>query len=272
MNVVSSFLSMKKTFSTARIGNMLNSFFMYLKVGAYLLFICTFLSCKKENRWDCIKRTGEQTSETRTLPPFTSIQLKDNIDVFITQGPIQEVKVVAGKNLVSLVRTEVMNGELCLNNDNKCNWARSYKKGVIAVYVTMPTLSYVENKGSGNIKSLNTIFCGKISMLTNESGDIDLSLNAADLVYVSCLGSSDITLRGYTPSLGIYHISEGYLYCDSLQADNAWTESKASGNEYLNVKTSLKASIDWAGDIYYLGNPPIIEAKENGKGKLIHQN
>src|ERR1035437_4805479 len=41
-----------------------------LRVGVYLLFICAFLSCKKENRWDCLKRTGEQTTEIRTLPPF----------------------------------------------------------------------------------------------------------------------------------------------------------------------------------------------------------
>jgi hypothetical protein len=249
-----------------------NPYLHKAKIGVIIFLIGASAACKKENRWDCIKRTGEQTTDTRILPPFTNIYLKDNIDVFITQGAVQEVKIVAGKNLVSLIKTEVINGELHLRNDNKCNWARSYIKGTIAVYITLPTISYIENDGSGNIKSQNTISCDNISMMTKESGDIELSLNATTLVYIVCLGSSDITLHGKTPTLGIYHLSEGYLYCQDIQTDNTWTESKASGNEYLNVKNYLKASIEWAGDVYYTGNPPAIQVEVNGKGKLIHQN
>jgi len=242
-----------------------------VKVGVVIFLISATVACKKENRWDCIKRTGEQTTDTRVLAPFTNIFLKDNIDVFITQGAVQEVKIIAGKNLVSLVKTEVVNGELHISNENKCNWARSYKKGVIQVYITLPTLNYIEHDGSGQVKSQNTISCYNISVMTKESGDVELSLDAST-VYLQCLGSSDITLHGRASNLGVYHISEGYIHCEDFPVDVAWTGSFASGNEYLNVHSSLGATIGWVGDIYYTGNPPAIEEKGNGKGRLIPQN
>ena len=241
------------------------------QIAVVIFLIAAIAACKKESRWDCIKRTGEQTTDTRILPPFTKIYLKDNIDVFIIQGAVQEVKIVAGKNLVSLVKTEVINGDLHLSNDNKCNWARSYKKGTISVYITLPTLSYIEYYGSGQIKSQNTISCDIIGIMTKESGDVELSLNA-NSVYLQCLGSSDITLHGKSSNLGIFHLSEGYLHCEDFPTDVVWTNSKASGNEYLNVKNTLGATIEWAGDVYYTGNPPAVEAKVNGKGRLIHEN
>src|ERR1017187_937178 len=135
---------------------------------AYAAFFIAFIfsSCSKENRWDCIKRTGEKTTDTRTLPPFTGIYVNNNIDIFITQGPVQEVKVIAGKNLVSLVKTEVVSGVLKISNENKCNWARSYKKGIISVYITIPIINVVENDGSGIITGQNTISTNSITIST----------------------------------------------------------------------------------------------------------
>ena len=163
-----------------------------IQIGIIIFLIGFLFSCSKENRWDCIKRSGEQTTDIRTLPPFTGMYVNNNIDVFITQGPTQEVKVVAGKNLVSLVKTEVTSGALHISNENKCNWARSYKKGVISVYITIPVINIVENDGSGIITGQNTILTNTITISTSESGDIKLSLNA-NTTYIDCTGSSDIT-------------------------------------------------------------------------------
>ena len=252
----------------------LKSFFQFQKrteiIGAFFLFIFLFSSCGKENRFDCIKRTGEKTTDTRILPPFTKIYLKDNIDVFVKQGTEQEVKIEAGNNLVSLIKTEVIDGVLHIKNENKCNWARSYKKGKISVYLTIPKLRYVSQFGSGEIKSIDTLSCDTIDILTGESGDVELYVNA-NVVFNHLHSTSDVTLHGKAPIQGIFHSGEGYLHCEDLQTDITWSHSVASGNEYLNAKNVLAVTIDWAGDIYYLGNPSI-ELKGTGKGKLIPNN
>ena len=77
-----------------------------------------------------------------------------------------------------------------------------------------------------------------------------------------------MTLRGKTTNLGVWHNGEGYLHCEDLQSENAWTTMKASGDEYLNVSSTLGATINWEGSVYYTGNPTTSLAG-TGTGKLI---
>lgn len=238
-----------------------------IKHVAFLLLI-TCISCNKESRWDCIKRTGKSSTETRIVPPFSKIYLEDNIDVFITQGNTQEVKITTGSNLVSLVRTEVVNDELKIKNDNKCNWARSYKNGAISLYLTMPDLKYVLVDGPGKVKSLNQLSCDTLVVRTKSTGDIDLTINA-NITYPQMHSTGDITLRGKSAMVGVYHTGEGFLDCSGLQSDIAWTFAKTTGRESFNVSGSLSATITWTGDIYYSGNPATVNVKQIGTGKLI---
>lgn len=241
----------------------------YLFAVFFVIVIC---SCNKESRWDCIKRTGAITTDVRILPPFTKIYLKDNINVFIRQGIEQEVKIEAGKNLVSLIKTEVNNNELVIKNGNRCNWARSYKNGDINVFITMPVLKFITHYGSGNIKGLDTIVCDTLEILTRESGDVNLTLNA-NIVFSRLHGTSDITLHGKSNLQGIFHMGEGYLHFEDFVTQIAWSHSKASGNQYLNAKLDLSVRLDWIGNIYYVGNPAInIHEGGKGTGKLIQQN
>lgn len=235
-------------------------------------FILIIWSCNKESRWDCIKRTGTISNDLRILPPFAKIYLNDNVNIFIKQGIQQEVKIEAGKNLISLIKTEVVNNELFIKNNNRCNWARSYKNGDINVYITMPVLRCITHYGSGNIKSLDTIVCDTLEMLTRESGDIDLTINA-NIVFSRLHGTSDITLRGKSHLQGIFHMGEGFLHFEDLETQDTWSHSKASGNQYLNAKNNLSVRLDWVGNIYYVGNPTItISDIGKGTGKVIQQN
>jgi len=227
-------------------------------------------SCNKENRWDCVKRTGQNTTEIRTLPPFDKIYLKDNIDVFIVQGNTPEVKIEAGSNLISLIKTEVDSGVLRITNDNRCNWARAYKNGTINVYITMPVLRFLWHFGSGFLQSKDTIACDTLDIWAHQTGNVDLIVNA-NIIYTNMHTTADVTLRGRSAVLGNWHVGEGYLHCADLLTDIMWTETRASGDEYFNVKTDLAATIGWIGNIYYSGNPHIT-LKGEGKGKLIQQN
>ena len=214
------------------------------------------------------KGTGKRITETRPLTAFNKIYLEDNVNIIITPGNYYEAKVEAGEKLIPLIHTKVDSGTLILSNDNRCNWARSYKKGIINVYVTMPTLRFIWHYGSGNITCSDTIHCDTINVQTRETGNIDLTLDA-HIVYGQFHGSSDVTLHGKAPLMGLYHVGEGYFYAEDLQTDEIWTHSNASGDEKLNAKKVITAKLFWAGSIYYTGNPPQVNSEIKGSGKLI---
>lgn len=246
-----------------------------VKLKAYIVlcalyFVLFFSSCNKESRWDCIKRTGKTSTELRMLSPFTKIIVEDNVNVLITQGSTQQVNVEAGNNLIPLIKTEVVNEELRIQNNNRCNWARSYRNGTIQVHITMPTLKCISHDGSGQIKSNDTITGDTLTIRARQSGDVELTINT-QIVFTQVHNTSDVTLHGKSILHGNFHVGAGFLHCENLQTDITWSHSKASGDEYLNAKNSLAATLDWIGNIYYSGNPSI-NITGTGEGKLIHQN
>lgn len=232
-----------------------------------LLVVVLFSTCKKENLCDCIKRTGSIITETRAISGFDSVFADDNLNVFITQDPAFEVKVEAGKNIVPLISTEVVNGKLIITNNNRCNWTRSYDKP-LNVYIKMPVISYITSNGTGNIKSLNTI-TSNFTVRTKNSGNVELTINNTSTTSWMH-GAGDVTLHGTTHSHYIDIGGTAFLNCKDLQTDYTLIHTFTTGE--CNVSTSyLSCQIDYIGDVYCYGTHATVEKTINGTGRLYLQ-
>jgi hypothetical protein len=243
-----------------------------MKSGTLFFVLLVFvagLSCRKENMCDCIKRTGEIITETRTLPPFDRVLAHDNVHVYITQDTLFEVKVEAGENIVPLIRTEVIDGEIQIHNDNRCNWSRSYKPQII-VHIKMPQLRYVTSATVGLIKSTNTITAPIFDYRLKSLGDIDITVNSND-VFGHMHGAGDIYLRGTTDHHACNIVGNGFIHARDLATEYTWIYSNTTGLAYINVKNLLQVQILGSGDIIYTGQPNTIEKKITGTGRLIPQ-
>ena len=226
-------------------------------------------SCKKENRWDLFKRTGEMTLETRVLDPFTDITVGSNrINVFITQDKRFDVKVQAGKNLLSNIRTEVRDGRLYIDDDNKCNFARSYKFPV-TVFIHMPKLNHIFHDGAGSIKSLNTLVSDTIDVITKSAGDVALDVNCYRMS-VHMHSVSDITVTGTCNDNICYATGNGFYYSSGLASSYCWVWAKTTGEIYVNVIGLLQVNIQSVGDVYYRGNPTVQDVHV-GTGRLVKE-
>ena len=56
---------------------------------------------------DCLRGIGDVVSENRTLPNFTGIINTIPAEVFITQGPLEDVRVEARSNIIADIRTVI---------------------------------------------------------------------------------------------------------------------------------------------------------------------
>ncbi len=226
-----------------------------------------FVSCKKENRCDCIKRTGDIITETRVINGFDKIYVEDNLKVFITQDSIFEVKVEAGENIVPLIRTEVKEGTLYIRDDNRCNWSRSYNKPR-NVYVKMPVINYITSDATNDIVSLNTITTPEFDVQTKNSGNIELTVN--NLAIGSHMhGSGDLILHGITGEHACDIGGTSFLHCEDLQTTYTWVHTFTTGLCYVKASNLLICKIDYVGDVYCYGNPATIEKEQKSTGQLF---
>jgi hypothetical protein len=241
-----------------------------VQTSFFFLFLSAFLitGCKKENMCDCIKRTGDIISETRSLSGFDRVVLVDNVNVFIAQDTVFEVRVEAGENIVPLIKTIVEDGTLTIRNDNRCNWTRSYKKPM-NVYVKMPELKYITNMGTAKITGLNTI-TKPLELETKNSGDIEFHVNNSRVI-THMFGYGDIILHGTSAQHDCSIGGDGFLYAADLHTGYTWLETFTSGLCYIYANDLLIVNIKKKGDVYCYGHPVTVDQTISGEGHLYIQ-
>ncbi len=240
-----------------------------IKTIISIFILLLIFSCEKYNLGDCFKNTGEIISEERSLSEFSSILLKDNINLILTYGNEQSVIVEAGKNLMSSIHTEVNDKQLTISNISSCNWVRSYDKP-INLYLTSNTLDSIIYRSCGDITCTNTLEYDTLLIQVMEGcGSINLDLNTQKVLLKEIYGTVDFTLKGKTFTSYIYSAGYGPFNCSELETNNTFVVNKSPNDFYVKASDILEVTIDNLGNVYYSGNPAKIYSTITGEGKLI---
>jgi len=233
-----------------------------------IVFAPFIISCKKENMGDCFKSTGDISVQYRTLATFDTIEVWDNISVFLTADTFFEVKVEAGEHLLPMIKTEVSNNRLIIKNNNKCNWVRSFKVP-INVYVTMPSPGGIINEGNYTFKSMNTLSGRTLMIKMSGSGDVDLKLDIPQLLVNISASDGDLLLDGKAIESYIFCIGSTIVKASSFETEKTYITHHGTGHMYVNASTEIGANIDWIGNVYYSGTANVAYANYTSSGRLI---
>lgn len=233
-------------------------------------FFLLFNSCKKQNRCDCFKPRGETVIETRSVTNFHTLHAYDKIDVYFTQDstlatPIVQVK--TGKNLISNVTTTVVDGELRIENTNKCNFVRGSHNDV-TVYVTAPYVDYFLQDGVGSIFGTNTVVLDTVHGFIYNSGDIHLNVKTKG-VMSHTHGIGDLYLTGVSNSFFSNIVGQGFIHGEDFTTAYSFIFFRSNGEARIRVTGQLDCVLASTGNIYYTGNPPVVNAKRTGTGSAI---
>lgn len=230
-----------------------------MRFSFIIILTLFFFSCKKENMCDCIKSTGTRTTEYHSVSNFNGIIVYDRMDVYLTQGNNYEVRVEAGKNLQSLIKTELDGETLKVFNKNRCNWVRDYNEK-INVFITAPLFNYIENKGVGDIQSLSVITQSIIGVQVKNTGDVTLQVNTKG-VGGGAHGNGNLYLSGTTDQLFYNYVGTNSLNASDLKVNNyIYLYCNTIGKTYINAPENglMDIFINQSGNIYYTGNPNTI--------------
>lgn len=233
-----------------------------------------FTSCRKESALDCFKSNGKEISEIRYPGFFSEIKVNDKIEVTVFKGTEYKVEVIAGKHILKNISTGITDNVLIIENRNKCNFVRGYKKQ-IKVNITVPRVEKVTNNGVAPLRFHENYSQDTLQVRAESSGDIYIN-GTYNEIRTSSHGNGDIHIHGTSNRLYAYTYGINYLYAEELLiSDYAFIETVSIGDCYLNGRRlkQLNYRIWRDGNIYYNGNPLIVEGAtgENTNGKLIQK-
>lgn len=239
-----------------------------------MLVIFFFVSCKKENRYDCFKPNGDETTETRYEGEFDSIEVYDKFEVLISKGTEYKVEVTCGEHVMANIGTEVKNRCLRIENNNKCNFVRGYKRKM-KVHITTPALQKLTNNGVGSVSFDNNFSEDTLSIRAENSGDT--YVNGTFIVLnTSSHGNGDIYLNGSSNTLNIYSKGTNYTRAENFSvSDYLFISSYSMGDAQFNLNglNQFDYYIWSDGNIYYKGSAKVMRNLSDGsaKGRAIRE-
>ncbi len=218
---------------------------------------------------DCFKSTGFISIKTRMLGEFDSIRVDRRLNIVLVEDTSNFAIVKAGDHLQDLIVTEVKNGKLTLRNDNKCNWARSYKN-TVDIEVHCSSLHHIVMWGASNITNKDTLKTSDLKVeFRDASGNIDLTVDNQLVSIIQHTGAGDAIIRGKTDELSVYMASLAYGDYTALVAKKVYVENKSASDCRVLGLESFAFRLKGDGNIFYKGPGEVILEEKTGRGNIV---
>ena len=217
-----------------------------MKVKSLILaagMLALFSSCEK----DTIIGGGTVKTEDREVSDFTKVAVEGSTNIHITKGSSFDLSVKAYQNLLPYLKTRVENNTLIVKYENSTSVGNDNSQ----VFITMPVLEGLSATGSGDI-DVKGVFEHTPDFDAHISGSSDISIEhaRAENLVLSISGSGDFKSFG-------------------LSIEEANVSISGSGEVEITVNKKLKANISGSGNVFYKGNPIMIDNNISGSGKVI---
>lgn len=230
---------------------------MYLLAAALLLSACARMS----DLHLATKGSGSSATETRTVTGFTKISLEGGMDVFVTQGANESVRIEADDNLLKLITTSLSAGELELSTSESIDPVTPVK-----VYITAKSLDGLSIAGSGKIVTETPFTTKDFDASIAGSGDIQANV-IAEQIDASIAGSGNVILKGSTNAASVSVAGSGDVKGFDLVAKSVSVDIAGSGDCEITASEQLTGNIMGSGSIYYKGDPKL-KSSVMGSGNI----
>lgn len=231
----------------------------YTAAFFFLAITFSFYGCGKET----LRGHGDTVTRTRTVGDYDQVSMSGEFEVYLTQGPAEDIVLEGQENVLADLKTTTRNHKLEIEFRSK----RVKISEPVRVYLTTPNLTSFSISGCNNVHGLNDWKVDNLEISTSGSGSLNLTVLDANEVKSNISGSGEINLRGNARK-HILDIS-GSGQVKAFDFDTHITDVKISGSGKGNVKVSdqLKADISGSGKVYYKGSPSV-STTISGSGKV----
>jgi len=210
---------------------------------------------------DCLEGNGKMATRTAKFTEITAINLSVSADVKLVADSTGTVKIEGESNIIEAIILEQTGTKLRITSEPCFSSNKP-----ITITIPMKTVSDLQINGSGSIRSVNKMSSDDLELGINGSGDIDIDVNAAN-VMSKINGSGNIILKGAAQRHKIEVNGSGDVDAENFPTGNVAITVNGSGDCKVMATTALGIKIRGSGSVYYSGAPDI-SSDIKGSGSL----
>lgn len=134
-----------------------------------------------------IKGNQKVTTEERTVDNFDAVSVSSGIDLYLTQGNTNTLKLEADENLMKHIKTEVKNGTLKIYSDETLSDAKSLK-----AHLTFKALEKISGSAGADVFTENTLKADEMKVNMSSGSDLKMTLESSEANFNMSSGSDAI--------------------------------------------------------------------------------
>jgi hypothetical protein len=205
-------------------------------------------------------------TENRKVQGFHAIKVSTGIDLFLTMGNSEEVKIVADNDIIDDLKTEVKNGTLhiYMKQNNWFNWNGNKTK---KAYVTVTELVGLYASSGSDVKSENTLKGESLEVKASSGSDVILNVFYKNLSVDSSSGS-DAKISGKVKTFTAESSSGSDIKAGDLEAKICKLKASSGSDITVTVSDEIYAKASSGSDIRYSGKPKIRDTNESSGGEV----
>jgi hypothetical protein len=210
--------------------------------GLMVVASLAMAACREAPR---VEGRGPAGEETRTVGPFHRAEVSGALELMITVGESQSVRVQADANLLPHIVTEVKGGRLIARTDGPLK-TRTRPK----VLVTVPALDGVTASGATSVD---------VVRVSSETFDLELT------------GASTGRVDGQIGALKLNTAGAAHLEAQALKVRSAIVRATGASSLTLRVSDLLDAQLFGATHLVGVGRPAQVKQELNGASSISFQ-
>jgi DUF4097 and DUF4098 domain-containing protein YvlB len=223
--------------------------FKYKFKAAFFLAIA-LTSCTTYGVQKTIRGNGNVIVEERPSSSFSSIKAAEGVEVILSFGDEENIRVEADKNVIDFIKTEIRDNHLNIHIDNEVRLKDCIKK----VYVTYQNLNKLKVTSGAVLKEEELLKANNLSLSASSGGVMKLEVSASFLK-ASVSSGGIMKIRGQVNTLQTDASSGGILKAPALNGKNIDAKTSSGGILRVGEFSNLKANASSGGVLKYSGNP-----------------
>lgn len=211
---------------------------------------------------------GDASPLTRSLPPFTRLDVSGTAEVVLVQGDSESVTSASGDG--AFASAKVRDGTLHLESGDDLRWwdflLDRNRGGTARVTVTFRNLESIAAAGTVRVRTTG-LRTSKLRISGAGGTSIDISGLAAQSLAVSGAGALRAVVAGNVDEQSVTISGAGEYRAPDLVSRDATVTVAGAGQVIVHATRTLKATISGAGQVEYLGDPEVTE-RVSGIGRV----
>jgi hypothetical protein len=235
-----------------------------MKKILFVLLVIPILSTSCFFAGERVQGNGNIKTEQRNVSAFDRVEVHGAINVFISQGDMQPVRLEGDENLLPYIEVIQQGGRIEIRTKDNANLKPTKE---LRAYLTAPEFRSIEVSGACDITGQNKISGSDLQLKVSGAGNINMEVDVPE-VKTELSGSSEINLKGETKRFVLNTSGAAKAKCFGLLSEETSVDISGAGEAEVYASTKLDVEVSGAGNVTYRGEVKNINQHVSGAGSV----